>query len=416
MIANCTRWLHIAAATYLLLIATSALNFWRSLAFGLGGLCALLLLLAGWRRLGPRVPSPGKAVLTSLAIWSAWACMSLAWSVDPAYTAHELKREIGYSLIVMLTFYVVAATVRGWRTALIAALSGFTLVAAFALGLAASPADWDPGAWHQGVGAYSTYVVLVAPLLPMLLARPPAGFGRNRVTLLLGFALLLLLLVTARLTENRMVWLALAAVFVTMAAVALMRWHSAVAIAPARWMVPLFVLLVVLGALFVNVAREKSHQLYPGQATVATLASDPRFGLWEHAAERIGARPWGGYGFGKLILADEFRRALSNPLLTHPHNVFLSQWLQLGAAGAAAFVALLAALAWRFTRFLRSPNDTLAVVGTVGVALVVGFVVKNFADDFLAQSNAKEFWALSAMLLGFGCMHERSIALPAPSG
>lgn len=410
MIAHCTRWLHIAAAAYLLLVATSALNFWRSLAFGLGGIFALALWTAGWRGFGPRVPSPGAPVLITLGVWSAWACASLAWSVDPVYTAHELKHEIVYSLIVMLTFYVAAGTVHGWPTVLLAALAGFAIVAAFALGLATSAVGWEAGAWHGGVGAYSTYVVLIAPLLPVLLARPPSGFGRNRATLLLGVALVALLLATARLTDNRMIWLALAAVYVTMAALAAVRWRATVGSTPARWIVPLLVLLVVLTGLFVNVAQEKTRQFYPDQTTVATFAGDPRFALWGYTAERIGTRPWGGYGFGKLILADEFRQTLGNPMLTHAHNVFLSQWLQLGAVGAGAFVALLGALAWRFSRFLRAPNDTLALVGIVGLALIAGFVVKNVADDFLLQSNAKEFWALTAMLLGFGCAHEKAIA------
>ena len=29
-------------------------------------------------------------------------------------------------------------------------------------------------------------------------------------------------------------------------------------------------------------------------------------------------------------------------------------------------------------------------------------MIKNLTDDFLFRSNAKEFWALSAMLLGYG--------------
>ena len=38
-------------------------------------------------------------------------------------------------------------------------------------------------------------------------------------------------------------------------------------------------------------------------------------------------------------------------MLTHAHNVFVSQWLQTGAIGFVAFVALLVALFWRYVRF-----------------------------------------------------------------
>ena len=42
----------------------------------------------------------------------------------------------------------------------------------------------------------------------------------------------------------------------------------------------------------------------------------------------------------------------------------------------------------------------------IGLSLIAGFVVKNMTDDFLFRSNAKEWWALLAMLLGFGARIE----------
>jgi O-antigen ligase len=407
MIARCTRWLHVAAAAYLALLPTNALNFWRSTAFGVAGVLALVVVGMAVLRQGPRIASPGAAVLATLLAWCGWAYVSLAWTVDPAYTLHELKHEIGYSLIAMVTLYVAAATDGGWRALVIALFASFAAVAALALGLAQSVAGWDPGRWHSGVGPYSTYVVLVAPLLPMLAARPPAGFGTQRATLLLIAALLLLLLATARITDNRMVWLALGAVLATIAVLLALRRRAAVD-TPARSAMPVVALLIVIAGLFVDATLEKSHQNFPGQETVVSIANDPRIAVWEYTVERIGARPWLGYGFGKLIIDDDFRRDLANPLLSHAHNVFLSQWLQLGAVGLVAFTALLVALTWRFAQLVRSRNDTVAVVGIAGLALVVGFVVKNLSDDFLIESNAKEFWALSAMLLGFGCAQERA--------
>jgi hypothetical protein len=76
----------------------------------------------------------------------------------------------------------------------------------------------------------------------------------------------------------------------------------------------------------------------------------------------------------------------------------------------APFTALLIALTARYVRFLRSRDDTLAFVGMVGLALVAGFFIKNLTDDFLFRSNAKEFWALSAMLLGYGMQRSRDLS------
>lgn len=406
-IAPCESALQVCVAVYLLLVGTSALNFWRSVAFALGGIGALYLLTASMRRLGPRISAPGSAVPVTLGLWCLWGCLSLLWSVDPAYTAHQLKREVGYSLVVIVTFYV-AGTIRGaWPLLLWAAVGGYSLVAAVALGMGISPVGWNAGLWHAGVGEYSTYSVLIVPLLMLILAPQPVGLGRAPLPMLLATVTLVLLVVTNLQTYNRLVWLALAAICVTIAALAASRWRTTVAVRPGRWLALLLVLLLGLTVVFVTVVRQKSQLLFPGQTTLTTITSDVRLPLWEYTFFKIRERPWTGYGFGKLILEGEMRSALGNPLLTHGHNVLLNQWLQLGAIGAAAFAALLAALACRFARLARSRDDTLAIAGIAGLALLVGFVVKNLTDDFLLQSNAKEFWAFAAMLLGFCSQREQ---------
>jgi hypothetical protein len=83
--------------------------------------------------------------------------------------------------------------------------------------------------------------------------------------------------------------------------------------------------------------------------------------------------------------------------------------LQTGLVGMAAFIAFLAALAARYVRFVRSRDDSLAFVGVVGLALLAGFVAKDLTDDFLFRSNAKELWAMSSFLLGYGMRRERAL-------
>jgi len=63
---------------------------------------------------------------------------------------------------------------------------------------------------------------------------------------------------------------------------------------------------------------------------------------------------------------------------------------------------MLCAIAATFVRYVRARDDVLAFVGVVGLSLLAGFVVKNLTDDFLFRSNAKEFWAMLAILLGLG--------------
>jgi O-antigen ligase len=210
-------------------------------------------------------------------------------------------------------------------------------------------------------------------------------------------------------TDNRIVWIALAAAFGSASLAAALRFPHTLTRTPLRWVAPLAALLLVLGLAFADVVEDRAE--IARQASVAlSLERDPRIALWEHVIDRIAARPWTGYGFGRRILAEPLVAELGDPLLAHAHNVFASQWLQTGALGLTAFVAFLAALATRYIRFVRSPDMTLAFVGVAGVALLAGFVAKNLTDDFLFRSNAKELWAMSAFLLGYGVRRERILA------
>jgi len=397
----------VAAGAYLALLPTNALTFVRSTAFGTAALFAVLLVARSVRGAGAHLAPPGRAVPLAIGAWAAWSTASLAWSVHPALSGGELRREVAWTLLTMATFYVAGSDADGFRRLVATALAAFAVAALSALGLALATGAWDPGLWHAGAGAYSTYVVLMAPLLLTLLAPRPAGFANGWQSRIAGLALLGLLLATARLTENRMVWVALAVVFATASALGTLRWHATLARAPLRWLAPLVALLLVLGALFVDVARDRAALHFPPHTSVReTLERDPRIALWDYTAARIAERPLAGHGFGKSILETELRAALHDPLLSHAHNVFVSQWLQTGAVGLFAFVAMLAALAWRYARFLRSPDDTLACVGIIGISMLAGFVVKNLTDDFFIRSSAKEFWALSAMFLAFGASLE----------
>jgi O-antigen ligase len=404
------RWLLVFAAAYLFLLPTNAATFGVSLAFAGAGLCAVAAFVLAWRHQVTRIPLAGPAVLVPLAFWAAWAIASLAWSVHPAYSRGQLAREVMDSLLAMLVFYVAARDARSVRVLIAAALASFAFFALVAIADLVLTGTWDAGRWHHGVGAWSTWLVLIAPFLFALIAPPPAGFGGGRRPMLVGFLLLALMLVTARMTENRAVWIALATVFATASLVAALRWPQTFVRTPLRWVAPLAVLLLVLGLAFADVLEERAQIAAHGDVA-ASIERDPRLVLWERIAERLSSRPFTGYGFGRRILADELTHETGNPLLAHAHNVFASQWLQTGLVGLLAFIAFLAALGARYARFVRSRDDTLAFIGVLGLALLAGFVAKDVTDDFLFRSNAKELWALTAFLLGYGVRRERILAL-----
>jgi O-antigen ligase len=410
------RWLAGFTAVYLFLLPTNHGTYLRSIAFG--GSLLFVMFTLGWslrergRRPDARIPLPPWSITLTVAAWFAWSAASYFWSVKPRYTAGQLAREVTENILLIIAFFMASCDVVTLRRYAATALASFVIMATLAIGYALSPGGWDPALKHNGVGPYSTYIVLTAPLLLTLIAPTPVGLRQRGLALAVGAILLALLVASARLTDNRMVWIALAAVFASAAIASAARWPQTFMRSPWRWLAPVAALLLILGFAFADAARERATSVYPPNTSVeATIKADPRIRLWQQLYERIGDRAWQGYGFGRRIQAEEIASELADLQLTHAHNLFASQWLQTGAVGLALFVAMLGAIAATFVRYVRARDDVLAFVGVVGLSLMTGFVVKNLTDDFLFRSNAKEFWAMLAILVGLGT---RLSARPAP--
>jgi O-antigen ligase len=410
MTHHINRWLLAFSAAYLFLLPTNAIRLAHSITFAGAGLCAVAAFALAHRTRTTQIPLAGPMILIPLFAWALWSFASLAWSRDVAYSWEQLQREVLDSLLAMLIFYVAARDARSVRVLVGAALAGFAYFALLAIAMSVASGTWDAGRWHHGVGPWSTWIVLIAPFMFALIVPPPAGFGGGVRLVATGLALLALLVVTARMTDNRVVWLALAAVFGSASLAAALRWPQTFIRTPMRWLAPLAVLLFVLAFAFADVLEERAEIVTPNGSVSMSIERDPRLALWEHVMARIGERPLTGYGFGRRILAEPLTREMGSPLLAHAHNVFVSQWLQTGLVGMIAFSAFIAALALRYLRFVRSRDDTLAFVGVAGLALIAGFIAKDLTDDFLFRSNAKELWAMTALLLGYGVRRERIIA------
>src|SRR5438270_4013136 len=314
------RTLLISAAAYLALLPSNAWTFARSLAFTIAASFAFAALVGSWIGKNEATPSPGKPILIAFGCWALWAIASLAWSIHPLYTAGELRREIAWGALTALTFYMAARNEQAWRVLVGTSLLAFGVYAASVLVMAAMPGGWNADRWHSGIGPYATHLVLIAPLLLTLLSPAPTGFRGGWRSAACACLLLALVLGTARLTENRSVWLALAASFAASSILAALRWRHNLKAGLLRWMAPLLALMLVLGGLFIDAARDRAQTDFPPRTSVAqTLSDDPRFSLWDHTVQRIRERPLAGYGFGRAILADELRQETGNPLLWHAH-------------------------------------------------------------------------------------------------
>jgi len=402
------------ASVYLVFIVISGHTYVRSVAFTLALSLAIWLVLGAIFSDGEPVPQPPRSLLVALAAWSGWSAASLLWSIQPAFSAAELGTEVGWGLCTGLIFYVAARSALALRTLALTAVGAAAvlciLAIAVAFGNGITDLDRALSRAHGGAGAFSTYLVLVAPLLLLLLAPRPTGFGTRWPVLASVTIVFALMLMAARITENRMFWVALAAGFVVTALLAAWRWRARLRRAPWRWLAVLALLLAILTALFVDAVGHRARTDFAPNASVArTFTDDPRIALWQHTFRRIAERPWLGFGYGKSILREELRGELGDPMLAHAHNIFVSQWLQTGAIGVVALIGLLAALGWQYGRYLRFNDATLAMLGLVGLAMLASFLVKNLTDDFLVRPNSKEFWAFNAMLVGWGLRRGRAI-------
>jgi O-antigen ligase len=397
-----------ARADSVVLGATTAFLFVAPFAAS-GGLRATCLIVAALTLAATFRTRPGRvpwALVIAFAGWSLLAAASLAWSSVPRHTLEELRAETFYSALAFGVFFVAADATSNWRQwciALAAGTGAARVASSVQQGLGVSlwrhPAD-------GGVGPFTTHLVLVAPLLVALVCHPPWGLRRSTAAAVVGLALLLGAAWVSRdgwTTPSRIVWPALLAVFAT--AVVAARKAEQFTVSDLRGLkVGLALAVIAVAIAFVAAIAARSERFYPGEAGIsASVERDLRPRLWWRGVEEWKQAPWLGYGLGREIRESAFLPETppqaSHPLVRHAHNMPLNIALQLGLAGLGLFFAVIWLLAREYWRALH--DAALAPLGVMGLALLAGFLTKNFTDDFLHRHNAQVFWALNGMLVGF---------------
>lgn len=369
----------------------------RNVALGIALIAALVLAFRA-RHERPRLP---RAMLAAAVIWVFVCAASWLWSIDPAYTAGEFRPELLMPLVAFGVFWIGSRrdSVRIWSAVL---LAGAALLGALALGEFALTGAWNANRLHAGVGAYSTWLAMVFPLV-LALTLPgrvlPCSVGGWPL-----FALMLVLVVgSAYLTRNRIVWFAFAAALFVFYALYLRTAGPSPGDRRRLLVLGALVLAGLVATLAIVVVYKANTNVGIDTSSVqSTLQRDARLELWRYALERAAEAPVAGHGFGRGILRGTLQSTLHNRLLWHGHNVFLDVLLQTGLLGLAAFVTLLAAIASRFVAYVRAPSPELNAVGIIGIAFLAGFLVKNLTDDFLVRHTGLLFWSMNGMLLGYG--------------
>ena len=380
---------HVAGLRNTLLVAGFAISLWQ------------------WRRLSV----PSLPIRWPLLAWSACVLASAAWSFDPAFSLREVKLELLLGLMIFALAYSQSATEQRTRLLLRAVALAVIVTAVLAfyrIVIVGVPSyHWDevndPWGWQQGFVTYSTYLVLAFPLLLGLL------WQASKMDRLLAAAAVLCALWAGWATQNRMVWVSLAAVAMVGGGL----WYIQ-AFWRLRWrFAPLMLLggvMAGLVAVFSQVTENRpANALAPTavsglQAAVQTLEHSERFIIWHYWLSRVPEHLWLGVGWGRDLPHRVYPKPPEWPVLffAHAHNVFIDVLLQLGVIGLTLFIILLASVARRFWQYYRSKDAHLAWLGITGLMVLTAFASKNFTDDMFWRTDALFFWAALGMLLGLG--------------
>lgn len=129
-----------------------------------------------------------------------------------------------------------------------------------------------------------------------------------------------------------------------------------------------------------------------------------RLQVWDSSIRMIRDHPILGAGMDNFLYhyrgAYFLPEAVAEPNLSHPHNVVLNFWLQLGILGLAAFGWLAASLARAWRQLWRTTSDQwqrAMLAGTAGVA--VDFLAHGMVDNsYFLVDLAFHFWLLAGVI------------------
>ena len=342
-----------------------------------------------------RGPRPSLPLKLPLLFWAGISFLSVAWSIEPNYSAGEFKNEVGYTLLAFLSFFYLTRSESDWRFWRLALTLSTVVISLFAFYYYAHYGTWITTGRVGDRNAYSTYVVLIMPFL-LLAATQSQGITRIFV-----WVSILLALTSGYLTLNRNMWITLTIEFVIFGSLYL-RKSSLPGRKRTLGVLVIVALCALLSALFVSTSYVKSGQALSSEALNQYTEQDPRVQIWLYVKERITQRPLTGYGFGRGILRKEFREHFNNILYWHAHNMLLNYALEAGIFGMAALLGLFVAMAWTFWKLYRSKCSDAWSLGIFGLTLLAGLAMKSATDDILIRDNALLFWSLVGMALGLG--------------
>lgn len=165
-----------------------------------------------------------------------------------------------------------------------------------------------------------------------------------------------------------------------------------------RWLAALLLAAVLVASIAVTLApvERLAGRFDPGSGTALV-----RVQLWSAGTELIRDDPLFGIGLDNFLYRySELLPPSSGmePNLSHPHNVILQFWLQLGLAGVVALTWILVAVGLATRRSVGPSTDPVRRALAVGIAAsTANFVAHGFIDNgYFLVDMACIFWLMVA--------------------
>ncbi len=380
------------------------LPFTHTVAIRLSFLLITFLLVLKYYKFNSLYKLPYKK---SFLLWLALPFMLLPFAIDLGYSFHEIKVEILYSLIAFSLFFSLAYQHKFFlKMALIAMIVSLLLVSVWGLfNSYFNQGIWDEAARHNGSASYISYSLILIPLLGLATVL----FQRYKILMI---ALLTVFILTSFLSGQRIFIIALLAELLIFAIWA-KRYFS---ISYKKIMV----LTVVFVAVASLLAAASLYHRFNGSLDhiIDYQQHDPRFELLEIPVTMIKQQPWIGYGFGRDTMLHVLGGEIElNKILAdypagyqygHTHNLFLNYALEVGLVGLFIFLLLMTQLIRYYYRYSKDSDLLVALAGVAGVAILLGFLVRNQTNDMFYRDLSLYFWSTQGLLLGFIASRKQS--------
>lgn len=321
-------------------------------------------------------PLPGKRII---GFWVVVCLLSLTYAVDPVYSLKEMKSELLNSLAAFFAFFVIAGNPERARYLVRALAVGLVIIGGWAaIAWVVNGFSWNESGRYGGVGIFASYLVTIFPAMVWLAYSETTPFWRRTALALLPFILLL-----AFATGQRAVWPALALeIFLC--------WYILVDLGKlAKPRIAWAWILLVVAAFTATVMFLSNEHRFQGNSV--DMMSDTRVAFWPSVVENIAGHPMSGGGFGRQAMAKAYPELIpENRWLWHSHNIFLNYGLSMGFPGILAITLVFGFWARHFWQAIRYRH---ALAGMVGLALVIGVLLRNQFNDFFIRDMSLLFWA-----------------------